>query len=120
MGLGNVFPQPLGYVVIWVQVDGVQGYNKDQIALVIPNLSHFALQVPFILETSTISCMVNVIKEKEIDTLVIPWVNVWADHLLSVQRATATVEDDQAAGNSNLSGYDEVVLIKNTETINAF
>ena len=30
------------------------------------------------------------------------------------------VEDDQTAGNSNLSGYDEIVLTKNTETINAF
>ena len=34
IGLGNVFTQPLGYVVIWVQVDGVQGYDEDQIALV--------------------------------------------------------------------------------------
>ena len=49
-----------------------------------------------------------------------PWVNAQVAHLLPVQRATATVEDDQAAGNSNLSGYDEVVLTKNNETIDAF
>ena len=30
------------------------------------------------------------------------------------------VEDDQTAGNSNLGGYDEIVLTKNTETIDAF
>ena len=30
------------------------------------------------------------------------------------------MEDDQAAGNSNLSGYDEVVLTKNTKTLIAF
>ena len=36
MGLGNAYIRPLGYVVIQVQVDGVQGYDKDQIALVIP------------------------------------------------------------------------------------
>ena len=64
--------------------------------------------------------MVNVIKEKEIDALVTPWVNAWVAHLLSVRRATATVEDDQTAGNSNLCGYDKVVLTKNTETIDAF
>ena len=35
VGLGNAYTQPLGYVVIQVQVDGVQSYDKDQIALVI-------------------------------------------------------------------------------------
>ena len=34
-GLGNTYTRPLGYVIIWVQVDGVQGYDEDQIALVI-------------------------------------------------------------------------------------
>ena len=27
VGLGNAYTRPLGYVIIWVQVDGVQGYN---------------------------------------------------------------------------------------------
>ena len=39
---------------------------------------------------------------------------------LSVQRATAKVEDDQTAGNTNLGGYHEMVLAKNTEIIDAF
>ena len=39
--LGNAYTRPLGYVVIQVQVDGVQGYEKDQIALVIPDFSNF-------------------------------------------------------------------------------
>ena len=34
IGLGNDYTRPLGYMVIWVQVDGVWGYNEDQIALV--------------------------------------------------------------------------------------
>ena len=29
VGLGNAFTQPLGYVVIWLQVDGVQGYVEE-------------------------------------------------------------------------------------------
>ena len=69
VGLGNALTQPLGYVIIWVQVDGVQGYDKDQIALVIPDLSNFAVSVSVILGTPTISCVVNIIKEKEIDAL---------------------------------------------------
>ena len=43
MGLGNAFIQPLGYVFIQVQVDGVQGYDGDQMALVIPDLSDFVV-----------------------------------------------------------------------------
>ena len=39
MGLGNAYMRPLGYVVIQIQVDGVHGYDEDQIALVIPDLS---------------------------------------------------------------------------------
>ena len=49
MGLGNAYTRPLGYVIIWVQVDGVQGYDKDQIALVIPDFSNFAAWIPVIL-----------------------------------------------------------------------
>ena len=48
VGLGNAFTWPLGYVVIWVQVDGVQGYDEDQIALVIPDMSDFVVWVPII------------------------------------------------------------------------
>ena len=60
------------------------------------------------------------IQEKEIDALAMPWVNAKVAHLLSVQRTGATVEDDPITGNSNLGGYDKVVLTKNTETIDAF
>ena len=31
VGLGNVYTRPLGYIIIWVQVDGVKGYDKDQV-----------------------------------------------------------------------------------------
>ena len=62
VGLGNVFIPPLGYVIIRVQMDGVQGYDKDQIALVIMDLSNFVVQVPIILGTPNISHIVNVMK----------------------------------------------------------
>ena len=71
-------------------MEGVQGYNKDQIALVVPDLLNFAAWVPIILGTPTISHVVNVIKE-EIDALAMLWANAWVAHLLLVQRATATV-----------------------------
>ena len=55
VGLGNAYTRLLGYLVIWVQVDGVWGYNEDQIALVIPDFSKFAARVPVILRMPTIS-----------------------------------------------------------------
>ena len=46
IGLGRAYTRPLGYVVIWVQVDRVQGYDKDQIVLVIPDLYNFGSSNP--------------------------------------------------------------------------
>ena len=52
-------------------MDVVQGYDEDQIALVVLDVSKFAEQIPVILGTPTISHIVNVRKEREIDALMI-------------------------------------------------
>ena len=41
-------------------------------------------------------------------------------HLLSVCRAAATVVEDETTESAYLNGYDEVVVMRNTETIDAF
>ena len=46
MGLGNAYTRPLGYVVIWVQVDGVWGYDEDQIALIIQTFPILWIEYP--------------------------------------------------------------------------
>ena len=86
VGLGNAYMRPLGCVVIWVQVDGVQGYDEDQIALVILDFSNFVTRVPVILGMPTIGCVVKVMREVEIDALATPWANARAAHLLAVCR----------------------------------
>ena len=88
IGLGNAYTRPLGYVVIWVQVDGVQGYDEDQIALIILDFSNFAMRVSIILGTPTIGQVVNVMREVEMDALVMPWANARAAHLLAIRRMT--------------------------------
>ena len=96
VGLGNAYTRPLGYVVILVQVDGVWGYDEDQIALVILDLSNFANRVPIILGMPTIGCIVNVMREAEMDALPTPWVNARVAHLLAVHRMVPMdVGDDQ-------------------------
>ena len=121
VGMGNAHTQPIGYIIIQVHVDGVQDYDENQIALVIPDLSNFVAQVPIILGTPMRSHVMNMIKEREIDALVTPWVNAWVAYLLAVQQATDTVEDDKGvAGESDPSEHNEVVNTKDTETIDAF
>ena len=96
IGLGNAYTRPLGYMVIRVQVDGVLGYDKDQIALIIPDHSNFAIRVPLILGTPTIGQVVNMMRETEMDALAMPWANARAAHLLAIRRMTPVeVGDDQ-------------------------
>ena len=49
-----------------------------------------------------------------------PWANAMVAHLLSMQRAVTTVLEDQTLESANPNGYDEVVFMRNTETIEAF
>ena len=101
MGLGNAYTRPSGYVVIRVQVEGFWGYDEDQIALVIWDLSNFAIRVPIILGTPTIGQVINMIREAEMDALATPWANVRAAHLLTVQKM-ALVQ----LGSSQEEGHD--------------
>ena len=41
-------------------------------------------------------------------------------NLLSMHRAAATMLEDQTSGSANPNGYDEVVFMRNMETIEAF
>ena len=45
-GFGRLFSWPLGYIIIRVQIEGVRGYNEDQVALVILDSTNFWSQVP--------------------------------------------------------------------------
>ena len=38
----------LGYIIINVQVEGIPSYYKEQVALVIPNVTQLGLKVPVI------------------------------------------------------------------------
>ena len=120
VGLGNAYMRSLVYFIIWVQVDGVQGYDEDQIAQVNPDLSNFAAQIPVILGTPTISQVINEMKEVEIDTLAMPWVNARVAHLLLVCRMTAVEVGDGIEEESSSDGYDQVMFTQNVETVDAF
>ena len=120
MGLGNAYTRPLGYIVIWVQVDGVQGYDEDQIALVILDLSNFMAQIPVILGTPTIGRVVNVMREAEVDAMATLWANARAVHLLSVHRMTPMELGDGQKEEIDMNSYDQLMYTQNAETIEPF
>ena len=120
MGLADACTRPLGYVMIRVQVDRVQGYDEDQIALVMPDHSNFAAQIPVIMGTSPISQVVNVMKEMEVDALVKPWANARVVHLLLVCRMMPMEVGDGQKEEVGTNGYDQLMYTQNAETIEPF
>ena len=120
IGLGNAYTKLLGYVIIRVQVDGVWGYDEDQIALIILDFSNFAVRVPIILGTPTIGRVVNVMREAEMDTLAMSWANARAAHLLAVRRmAPVKVGNDHEEGyNTSQDGF--VIHTQKVETLEPF
>ena len=119
-GLGNAYVRPLGCVIIWVQVDRVQGYDKDQIALVILELSNFVAWVPVILGIPTISWVINVIKEAEIDTLPMPWLHARVTHLLLAHKMMTIEVCYSIAEESSLRWLWPSNVHPNVETVEVF
>ena len=120
VGLGNAYTRPLGYVVIWVQVHGVQGYNEDQIALVIPDFSNFATRVPIILGMPTIGRVVNVMRQAEIDALATPWVNARAAYHLAVHRMMPMEVEDDWEEKFDSKDDDSLMYTQKEETLELF
>ena len=70
-GLGSISVEPIGFVMMNVKVPSVQGYDEDQIAIVMddPGMTEW----PVILGTPTLYRVMEVIKESEISKLAVPW-----------------------------------------------
>ena len=97
-GFGALFSWPLGYVIIRVQVEGVKGYNKDQAALVVPDLTAFGSRVPVTLGIPTINQIMNIIKESEIDELSVSLNGSRICHLLAGCWAEHSLNNNTTAG----------------------
>ena len=71
IGIGGISVEPVGLVMMNVKVPCVQGYDEDQIAIVMddPGMSEWLV----ILGTPTIYRVVEVIKESEVSKLAVPW-----------------------------------------------
>ena len=63
----------LGYVIFNVQIESISSYNKDQVALVIKNLSGLGRHIPIILGTPTIHRVYRQMRESELHMALEEW-----------------------------------------------
>ena len=103
-----------------VKVPCVQGYDEDQIAIVMndPDMS----ECPVILGTPTIYCVMEVIKESEISKLAVPWASSRVSWLMrDVQaRLGQVVVNDVANKPISPLNVDEVVRVASKCTVPPF
>ena len=70
-GMGGNLVEPTGFVLMNVKVPCIQGYDEDQVALVMDDPG--MVECPVILGTSTLYRVMEVIKESEISKLAVLW-----------------------------------------------
>ena len=68
----------------------------------------------------TISQVVNVMREAEMDTLAMPWVNARVAHLLSVHRIMAIRMDNGQEEKFDVNDYDSLMYTQKAETREPF
>ena len=120
-GFGGLFSQPLSYIIIRVQLEGVRRYNEDQVALVIPDSTAFGSWVPATLGTPTINWIINEIKESEKDKLLASLNGSIVSHLLACHWAELLIRSGIAANQTmGPTDLNEAVKMIKIEEIEAF
>ena len=71
--LGGKITEPLGYVILRVQIPYMPSYDEDQVALVVSEDSNFLKRCQVILGTPTINQAVRVMKESEMENAPKAW-----------------------------------------------
>ena len=117
---GALFSQPLAYDIIRVQVEWVKGYNEDQVALVIPDLTAFGSRVLVTLGKPTINWIMDVIKESKIDELSVSLNGSRISHLLDGHLAELSLKNDTTASPiPSMTDLNQVVKTMKWEDIEA-
>ena len=119
-GLGGISVEPIGFVMMNVKVPCVQGYNKDQIAIVMddPGMTEWLV----ILGTPTLYRIMEVIKESKISKLAVPWASLRVSWLMrDVLAKLGQVVVNDVANKAILPlNVDEVVRVTSKCTVPPF
>ena len=119
-GMGGSLVEPTGFVLMNVKVPCVQGYDEDQVALVMDNPG--MTECPVILGTSTLYQVMEVIKESEISKLAVPWSSSQISWLMRdvTARLGQVVMNDVANKPIVPLNVDEVVRVASKCTVPLF
>ena len=119
-GLGGISVEPIGFVMMNVKVPGVQGYDEDQIAIVMddPGMTEW----PVILGTPTLYQVMEVIKESEISKLAMQWTSSQVSWLMRdiLAKLGQVVVNDVANKPIAPLHVDEVVRVASKCTVPPF
>ena len=125
-GVGGKHTEPLGYMMIRVQIPQVPSYDEDQVALIVEDPSLFSRRCPVILRTPTIFRAVQVMKESEMHNLKPAWQYTKAGyeymHFMMNPDNVPTEEGQSVPTNTgrNLIGLDEKLLLKKKQVLLPF
>ena len=118
--IGGISVEPVGFIMMNMKVPCVQGYDEDQIAIIMddPGMSEW----PVILGTPTIYRVMEVIKESEISKLAVPWASSRVSWLMrDIQaRLSQVVVNDVANKPISPLNVDEVVRVASKCTVPPF
>ena len=122
--LGGSVTEPLGYVVIRVQIQYVPSYNEDQVALVVSDDSHFITRCPVILGTPMINRAIQAMKESELENAPEAWQSArysyeYANYMVQMDPGDYGITMPTNTG-QDPTNLDEIVFLKNKITILGF
>ena len=123
--IGGVHTVAIGYVVFWVQIEGISSYNEEQVTLVVDDESAFTRKVPIILGTPTLHHVVNCMKESEMEKEPPEWENVHLDYEVHnrLYSHRANMEPDEPFPTNTRQDFtdlDEVVKLAKPMVVPAF
>ena len=126
VGLGRKCTNPLGFIILRVQVWEIAGYD-EVVFLMVPDESEFGWRVPLVIGTCTIGQIINIIWESEIDHLSMPWSRVRMAQLLSCQKSTAVLtlgsaetQTEGVSGRPQEVDMDELVTVRESVHLGPF
>ena len=97
------------------------GYDEDQVALVMPESTGFRSQVLVTLGTPTIHWIINMIKESEIDELLVSLNGSSIAQLLAYWQAGLSIQTDTAANQIvDQTDLNEAVKMTKREEVDTF
>ena len=123
-GLGGRVMEPLGYVMLQVQIPYVPSYDEDQVVLVVMEDSSFLRKCHVVLGTPTINRAIRAVKELEMERAPEAWQSTqhmyqFANYMVQLDPQDYGMTMPTHTG-ENPTDLNELVLLKNKVTIPAF